>query len=90
MAQYNYPLNYEWTADEMATVIRMWTSLEAAYENKINREELLDNYRAFKRIVTSKMEEKRLAKDFEDKSGYSLYHTIKAAKETTAKTISMA
>lgn len=90
MPQYTYPINYEWSVDEMNTVIRMWTSLETAYESSINREELLENYRAFKEIVTSKMEEKQLAKQFEDSSGYSLYRTVQAAKASDKKMLTMA
>lgn len=89
MAQYTYPINYAWSVEEMDTVIRMWTSLEAAYESNVNREELLENYRAFKGIVTSKMEEKQLAKQFEDSTGYSLYRTIQAAKASDKKTLTM-
>lgn len=89
MAQYTYPLNFEWSVEEIDTVIRMWTSLENAYEDKVNRDELLDNYRAFRQIVTSKMEEKQLTKEFEDKTGYSLYRTIQAAKASDKKTITM-
>ena len=47
----------------------------------VKREEIMEAYREFKEIVPSKAEEKTLFKEFEEASGYSSYHIVKAAKE---------
>ena len=62
---YQYPIDLDWTSEEMAIVVKMWNGLEQAYESSINREELLSRYKAFKQVVPSKMEEKQLGNSFE-------------------------
>lgn len=86
---YQYPIDLDWTSEEMAIVVKMWNGLEQAYESSINREELLSRYKAFKQVVPSKMEEKQLGNSFEKISGYQLYGTIKKAKNLETKSISM-
>lgn len=86
---YQYPIDLDWTSQEMATVVKIWNGLEQAYESSINREELLNRYKAFKEVVPSKMEEKQLGNSFEKISGYQLYGTIKKARNSETKTISM-
>ena len=46
----------------------------------MDRKEFMSAYRKFKEIVPSIAEEKRLGKEFEEVSGYSLYRAVKAAK----------
>lgn len=41
----------------------------------------MESYRAFKKIVPSIGEEKRLGREFEEVSGYSLYRATQAAKQ---------
>lgn len=77
---YNYPLNPEWTTDEMILVVNLWGILEAAYEKKVMAEDFLENYTEFKTVVKSIGEERELGRDFEEASGYSLYHVVKQAK----------
>ncbi|MFV8813889.1 UPF0223 family protein, partial [Aerococcus urinaeequi] len=48
---YQYPIDLDWTSEEMAIVVKMWNGLEQAYESSINREELLSRYKAFKQVV---------------------------------------
>lgn len=86
---YQYPIDLDWSSQEMATVVHMWHLLEQAYEAGVNREDLLDAYRAFKKVVPSKMEEKQLGNAFEKVSGYQLYGTMKKAKQVETKTFSM-
>lgn len=77
---YTYPLNLEWTNDELVCVMKMWQTVEKAYEKGIPIEECLENYKQFKQIIRSIGEEKKLGKEFEEVSGYSLYRTIQQAK----------
>lgn len=78
---YSYPLNPEWSTDELIKVVNMWSSLEEAYEKKLTAEAFLKTYAEFKSVVKSIGEERQLGRDFEDISGYSLYHVVKQAKQ---------
>ena len=43
----------------------------------MDKEEFLEAYKTFKKIVPSKMQEKQLGREFEENSGYSLYRAVK-------------
>ena len=79
---YQYPIDYEWSTEEIVQVISFFQGIEKAYEKGIERERLLELYNEFKRIVPSKSEEKKLCNEFEEVSGYSAYQSIKKAKNT--------
>lgn len=34
---YNYPLNPDWTTEELISVVDMWSKLEEAYEKKFKQ-----------------------------------------------------
>jgi uncharacterized protein YktA (UPF0223 family) len=80
--EYQYPIDYHWTTDEIVDVIKFYEAIEKAYEKGIDRDELMNIYRRFKEIVPSKAEEKTICSEFEDISGYSSYRTIKKAKDS--------
>lgn len=86
---YHYPIDLDWSKEEVVDVIHFLTMIEKAYESSVMRTELLDSYRAFKKIVPSKSEEKQILNQFEKDSGYSGYHTVKKAREATREKISM-
>lgn len=79
--QYSYPLDLSWSTEELASVLSFFNDVEAVYEDKIEAKKLLDSYKSFKKVVPSKSEEKRLGREFETVSGYSLYRAVEAAKE---------
>lgn len=81
---YNYPLRGDWSTEEIIAVTAFYIAIEQAYENGVEREEIMSTYREFKRVVPSKAEEKTLFKEFEEASGYSSYHIVKAAREATS------
>ena len=87
--QYSYPLDLSWSTEELASVLCFFNDVEAAYEEKIEARKLLDSYKAFKNVVPSKSEEKRLGREFETVSGYSLYRAVEAAKEKGEGKISL-
>ncbi|MFR6874235.1 UPF0223 family protein [Streptococcus pneumoniae] len=66
-----------------------FNDVEAAYEGKVEAKKLLDSYKGFKAVVPSKSEEKRLGREFETVSGYSLYRAVQAAKEKGEGKISL-
>ena len=78
---YSYPLDLSWSTEELASVLSFFNQVEQAYEQKVNARTYLEAYKAFKKVVPSIGEEKRLGKEFEEVSGYSLYRATKVAKE---------
>jgi uncharacterized protein YktA (UPF0223 family) len=78
---YQYPIDFEWSKEEVVDVISFFQAVEKAYEKGINSKELMDKYKRFKEIVPGKSEEKQLCNEFEEESGYSSYHAVKEAKE---------
>jgi len=85
--EYQYPIDHDWSTDEIIDVIRFFEMIEQAYEKGVNRENLLEVYRRFKEIVPSKAQEKKLCAEFEEVSGYSSYRTIKKGKESDSDSI---
>lgn len=81
MREYQYPLDLSWSTGEMVIVMKMWEVLEAANETGVQAEMFLKAYGNFKKVVPSIGEERSLGREFENLSGYSLYHTLKLAKE---------
>ena len=53
MQEYQYPLDLDWTTDEMVIVMKMWEDLERANEKGINNEAFLKTYQQFKTVVKS-------------------------------------
>ena len=82
--EYQYPLDLEWSTEEIVDVISFYEAVENVYEKGIEREAFMEKYRRFKEIVPSIAGEKKIDKEFEEVSGYSTYKAIKAAKAATA------
>ena len=78
---YRYPLDISWSTEELASVLSFLNDVEQAYEAKIAAEKILASYQLFKKIVPNKAEEKRIGREFEIASGYSLYRAVQAAKQ---------
>ena len=78
---YNYPLSHHWTTEEIIDVVTFFQSVEKAYEAQIAREDFMDAYKAFKKVVPSIAEEKTIFKEFEEASGFNSYRIVKKAKE---------
>lgn len=81
MKDYQYPLDLDWTTEEMVIVTNMWTAVEQANETGLPVDKFLRTYQQFKTVVKSIGEEKRLGREFENASGYSLYRTLQQAKK---------
>lgn len=82
--EYQYPIDYNWSTDEIVDVIKFFEAIEKAYEKGIERDEVITIYRRFKEIVPSIAEEKKICGEFEEISGYSSYRTIKKAKAASS------
>lgn len=70
---YNYPLDYTWSTDDILDVVSLYNAVEQAYESGISKQDFLNAYRRFKNVVGTKSEEKQIDKEFEEVSGYSIY-----------------
>ncbi|MGY3724303.1 Uncharacterized protein YktA, UPF0223 family [Granulicatella balaenopterae] len=90
MANYSYPIDMDWTHEEMNSVIKFLNMVELAYEKGVPAAKVMEAYKAYKKVVPSIAEEKTMCKQFERESGYSLYRVVKAAKENPTKIIRMA
>lgn len=80
--EYQYPIQPDWSTDEIVAVIKFFECVEKGYEKGIQREMLLETYRRFKEIVPSKGQEKKICDEFQETSGYSAYLAVKTAKES--------
>ena len=78
---YQYPISYDWSTDEVVDVIAFFECVERAYEKGIARDKMMQAYKRFKEIVPSKAEEKQVCGEFEETSGYSAYRVIQKAKK---------
>lgn len=82
--EYQYPIDYSWSTDEIVAVITFFENVEKAYETGVDREKLMAAYRRFKEIVPSKAEEKTICNEFEEVSGYSSYKVVQKAKQAAS------
>lgn len=80
--EYPYPVQLDWSKQEVIDVINFFQLIERAHEKGVERNLLLAAYSRFKEIVPSKSEEKQLCNQFEKDSGLSTYHTIKHARQS--------
>ena len=74
--EYQYPLDLDWTNEEMMQVIHFFNKIENYYESSVNGEDVKNAYKKFKDIVPGKAEEKQIFKEFENKSGYNSYKVV--------------
>ncbi len=89
MANYGYPIDEDWTHEEIATVINFLNLVEEANENGVDKEVFFNGYKKFKTVVKSIGEEKRIGREFETVSDYSIYRTVQKAKAATTKRFKM-
>ncbi|MDS3994133.1 UPF0223 family protein [Staphylococcus capitis] len=74
--EYQYPLDLDWTNEEMMQVIHFFNKIENYYESFVKGEDVKKAYKKFKEIVPGKAEEKQIFKEFENKSGYNSYKVV--------------
>ncbi|WP_056974934.1 UPF0223 family protein [Holzapfeliella floricola] len=78
---YAYPLEDFWSIEETTQAIAFYNAVEQAYESSIDCEQFLTKYHAFSRIVPAITEQRRISRQFEEASGYSIYNAIHQAKK---------
>lgn len=77
---YQYPIDIDWSTKEIVDVIAFFEVVEATYEKGVDRDDFMSKYRRFKEIVPSIASEKKLDKEFNEVSSYSLYRAVQLAK----------
>ncbi|MBI5972126.1 UPF0223 family protein [Staphylococcus caledonicus] len=83
--EYQYPLDLDWTNEEMVDVIAFFNTIENYYEKSVKGSQVMTKYKRFKEIVPGKAEEKQLFKEFEDISGYNSYKVVQEIKKNPEK-----
>ncbi|KAF9404908.1 hypothetical protein HW555_014101 [Spodoptera exigua] len=86
MKDYQYPLDLDWTTNEMVVVTNMWTAVEKVYESGLEITAFLKTYKQFKEVVKSIGEEKRLGNEFERVSGEDIRNVAIIAHVDHGKT----
>ncbi|WP_040227907.1 UPF0223 family protein [Bhargavaea cecembensis] len=79
--EYSYPLQLDWTTEEIIDAVKFFEAIEKAYEKGIRRDELQAAYRRFKEIEPSKSGEKKIFGEFEEASGYAAWPVIRQLKD---------
>ena len=51
---YSYPLDPSWSTEEITTVLHFLSQVEKAYESKVDRDQLLEAYKALKQLFQEK------------------------------------
>lgn len=82
MRNYSYPLDKDWSTQEIITVMAFYNAVEKVYEKGIDVDAFHAAYQQFKGVVPAMSEEKRLGKEFESISGYSIYQAVNQMKTT--------
>ena len=78
MQDYQYPLDLDWTTEEMVIVMKMWEDLELANEKGIDNARFLKSYQQFKTVIPSIGEEKNQEKNLKK---YQVIHCIEQFKQ---------
>ena len=86
---FTYPILSGWNKDDIINASKLYSAVANAYEICVDRQTLLDAYAAFKTFVPSKSEEKQIGREFESTSGYSIYKTVKLARQTESHHLKM-
>lgn len=85
--EYSYPLDLDWSTEEMIAVTHFYQTIEKGYESGVTHNELQTAYQSFKEIVPSKAEEKTLFNAFEKASSYHPWGLVKQLKDTSSNDI---
>ncbi|HIW11746.1 MAG TPA: UPF0223 family protein [Candidatus Salinicoccus stercoripullorum] len=79
--EYSYPIDVDWTTEEVIDVVQFFEAVEAASDNGIGSRIIKERYNRFKNVVPSKAEEKTLFREFKQSSGIEAYQAVKQLKD---------
>lgn len=69
------------TTEEIVTIFSFYSLMERNQKHPVKPKVVLDAYQTYRNIINSISLEKNYNKQFEDKTGISIYHVIKSLKE---------
>ena len=72
--EYEYPIDLDWSNEEMISVINFFNHVEKYYESGVTAGDFMDAYKRFK------AEEKQIFNTFEKSSGYNSYKAVQDVK----------
>ena len=78
---FSYPLDEDWTTEEIVAVVEFFEAVETGYEEGIGAAELKTHYKNFKQVVPGKSEEKTLFKEFKERSGFEPFTLTRQLKD---------
>lgn len=58
--EYEYPIDLDWSNEEMISVINFFNHVEKYYESGVTAGDFMGAYKRFKEIVPAKAEEKQI------------------------------
>lgn len=75
-------IDYElFTTEELVTIFSFFNLMERNNRRPQKAELILDAYQAYRNTINSIALEKKYNKQFEEKTGISIYHVVKKLKE---------
>ena len=75
---YSYPIDYEiYSKEEIVKIVEFLDLIVEANTKKINEAKLIAKYKEYQKVINAKSTLKRIDKDFESITGYSIYKTMK-------------
>ena len=75
---YSYPIDYEiYSKEEIIIIVEFLDLIVEANEKKVNDSKLIAKYKEYQKIINAKSTLKKIDKDFESITGYSIYKTMK-------------
>lgn len=77
---YSYPLDEDWTTEEIVAVVEFFGAVETGYDEGIEAGQLKGHYKNFKQVVPAKSEEKTLFKEFKERSGFEPFTLVRQLK----------
>ena len=76
-SQYDFEIDYElFNTDEIVKIFNFFGLILKNAKRPVNKELLLNEYNEYRRILNNKSLEKQYDKNFEKKTGISIYKTI--------------
>ena len=82
MSNYNYPIDYDlFDSEEIVKLVEFFALIEDANERRVNADVLSAKHKEFRKLINSISLEKKIDRDFEKVSGYSIFKTINKHKK---------
>lgn len=69
------------TTEEIVSIFSFYNLMERNHKHPVKPELILSAYQTYRNIINSIALEKNYNKQFEDKTGISIYHVIKSLKD---------